>query len=81
MQGGLLLFLCFCVHDAISLDTIDTVEPIIRSAPSGLDPYGYFGFSTVLHRIDVNGLNSFSDYLENTRSAYDIICMHQLWTI
>ena len=62
------LFSCALVqYNVVSLDTIDTVEPIIRSAPQELDSYGYFGFSAVLHRTNVENLNTFSDYLASTR--------------
>ena len=60
-------FLAAAAVQSISgINTIDTIEPIIRNAPVSLDSNSYFGFSAVLHRVE-DDPQSFGDFLDSTR--------------
>lgn len=37
---------------------IDTLEPIVREAPTGLDDRSYFGYTLVLHQTNPSPANS-----------------------
>lgn len=58
--------LLFSISAAIA-QNIDTTEPIVRSAPPGLQNSSYFGYSLVLHRIA--SVTSGSTFLQHVNAA------------
>ena len=67
--------LCFAVlRTASSLDSIDILEPVVRTPPSSLDKDGYFGFSAVLHRVSPADPQGFGQYLQSSRSVNLAVC-------
>ena len=59
-----LLLLAACIVAGRCLQSIDTVDPIVRFPPDDLDMDGYFGYSVVIHQLADS--SDFADSLQNT---------------
>lgn len=59
-----LLLLAACIVASKCIENIDLQEPIVRTAPDGLNEDGYFGYSIVLHQKQVS--SGFTQNLQNT---------------
>ena len=70
------ILLIYCSVSALQSENIDTLEPIMRLSPElGETVEDYFGYTLVLHQLDVAG------DLDNTRYVVfhieNMLCVHE----
>lgn len=64
MQRTLLLLAAY-IAASRCLESIDLMQPIVRTPPNGLNGDAYFGYSVVLHQVASS--SGFDQNLQNTR--------------